>query len=546
MNIQRNILSLLISISLTACGVSNFPVPTLSSQGIDSCTLDVLSDTGFDAKGTLKIPLLSKVQSIKRTGKKLFAIGQLSSDPQCIAVVGLDTVTGKPLKGFGNKGLATLRVADSTGAQAIPKDLDLFGETVFVVGSVDSPTEAQKGFLVSFDSRGNVLPLTARDDRFFLDGSFGTYESTDLTTYATSINSLEFLSTDGNSLALVGRVRRDTLFGKPNDDIFMAVLDLSKVEPAFAKAPGRETYRRYVEGLDIIPLGRRGPIQHNVITDESSATGNLSDDTALAATSDSSGNLLFTGVSKLDGKHMASTSYLDLHATQKIENYSKEKEYCNKPSWGLHLKSCETTIYGRWNSSFAADSLKVLPSWTVSNAQVYMDSPWAESTGVLDEGYILVSGSHKITNGYPWHKAFYLMAYTHPVGIIPSQLEASFGEKKGITSTTFSVDGTVVDAFGQALLEQRDKDTFLGYIIVGYISDGFNSEMALARYTTDGMTDKTFGSAGHLTTSLGQTKAYSGVVGQNGEIFAAGEFKEVTGMTVGIVQRFDKDGLMSP
>lgn len=570
MNTKLSIALLSASLWMTGCmSGSNRVTPLLNSQKIGStCASDLLSDTGFDTKGTLKIPELTQIRSIQRTEKALLATGTLASNPQCIGVVALDPTTGKPLKNFGLYGLATVKILDNTGTQAVPNSLVIDPKTgnLFVAGTVNFPIDQQRAFLVSLKPTGEFRPFTKiPDGRVLLEGRLEDYDKSPIPLSA-SANTLTLLPDQGpfvNRIALAGSAQSRPSSIDKNDDTFVTVLDRDTGE----LSPSLGTTRKLTlcemdkpTATDCKPgepwvfrfAFHQQDQKHNTLTDWNAPKH--SSDTATAMLADGEGGLILTGFSELYGQRMVATNRLDLTYLQ--SGSAASKDFCDNYTYPYKFLSCVETTRGRWDPGFAQTVHLTGWNWSIWNSHLYMKPSWAESTGIAPaDQQIRISGSHFVNDGYILHKAFFLMAYTYtpPADLhaIPpkrySSLDESFGEKKGITSTTFSVDGTVIDAFGQALLTQGDKN-----IIVGYISNGLNSEMALARYTKNGMTDKGFGNLGKLTTGLDQAKAYSGVIGNSGEIFAAGALLvpipgDVTTFTsVGLIQRFDKDGLISP
>ncbi|MFN8509270.1 MAG: hypothetical protein U0Z75_01680 [Deinococcaceae bacterium] len=572
MNTKLSIAVLSASLWMTGCmSGSDRMAPLLDSQRVGStCASDLLSDTGFDTKGTLKIPELTQIRSIQRTEKALLATGTLTRNAQCIGVVALDPTTGKPLKNFGLYGLATVKILDDTGAQAVPNSLVIDPKTgnLFVAGTVNLAIDQQRAFLVSLEPTGEFRPFTkVSDGRVLLEGSLEGYDKS-LIPLSASANTLTLLPDQGpfvNRIALAGSAESWPSSTHKNDDFFVTVLDRDTGLLSHSLGTTRMLELCKMDDLTtsteckpgepkVYNFGfyQRGQIKNNTITD-----GKLpkdSNDTATAMLADGDGGLILTGFSELYKQHMVTTTKLDLTYSQSRPD--TPKDFCDNYAYPYKSLACGETIRGRWDPGFAQTVHLTRWKWSFWNSHIYMDPYWAEATGIAQaDQQIRISGSHSITEGYALHEAFFLMAYTYnpPTDLhaIPpklySSLDESFGEKKGITSTTFSVDGTVIDAFGQALLTQGNKN-----IIVGYISNGLNSEMALARYTRNGMLDKGFGNLGKLTTGLNHAKAYSGVIGNSGEIFAAGAFfipipSDVTTFTsVGLIQRFDKDGLTTP
>lgn len=572
MNTRLSIALLSASLWMTGCmSGSNHVTPLLNSQKIGStCASDLLSDTGFDTKGTLKIPELTQIRSIQKTEKALLATGTLARNPQCIGVVALDPTTGKPLKNFGLYGLATVKILDNTGTQAVPNSLVIDPKTgnLFVAGTVNFPIDQQRAFLVSLEPTGEFRPFTkVPDGRVLLEGRLEGYDKSPIPLSA-SANTLTLLPDRGpfvNRIALAGSAQSQPSGIVKNDDTFVTVLDRDTGELSHSLGTTRILELCKMDDLTTsteckpgepkvynFDFYQRGQTKNNTITDWN--VPKHSSDTATAMLADGEGGLVLTGFSELYGKHMVTTNKLDLTYSQSRSD--TPKDFCGNYAHPYKFLSCVETTRGRWDPGFAQTVHLTGWKWSIWNSHIYRTPSWSEATGIAQtDKQIRISGSHFVNDGYILHKAFFLMAYTYnpPADLhaVPpklySSLDESFGEKKGITSTTFSVDGWVIDAFGQALLTQDNKN-----IIVGYISNGLNSEMALARYTRNGMLDKSFGNLGKLTTGLDQAKAYSGVIGNSGEIFAAGALlvpipSDVTTFTsVGLIQRFDKDGLISP
>jgi len=96
----------------------------------------------------------------------------------------------------------------------------------------------------------------------------------------------------------------------------------------------------------------------------------------------------------------------------------------------------------------------------------------------------------------------------------------------GALDTTFGSAGTVTTAFGtgndhaEALGIQTDGKI----VVAGYASNGANNDFALARYTPTGALDATFGSAGTVTTFFGSGEVRANALGiqSDGKIVAAG------------------------
>jgi uncharacterized delta-60 repeat protein len=109
---------------------------------------------------------------------------------------------------------------------------------------------------------------------------------------------------------------------------------------------------------------------------------------------------------------------------------------------------------------------------------------YASSVAVQSDGKIIVAGSAVIGSGSNFALARYTAA---------GALDGGFGSG-GVVITNFGSDS---DA-GQSVVVQNDGKI----VVVGYSGTHPNYDFALARYTTAGMLDASFGSGGKLTTDF--------------------------------------------
>jgi uncharacterized delta-60 repeat protein len=114
---------------------------------------------------------------------------------------------------------------------------------------------------------------------------------------------------------------------------------------------------------------------------------------------------------------------------------------------------------------------------------------------------------------------------------------------EGIIDTTFGTDGGVSTTIGTfasvyALALQSDGKI----VAAGYTYDGSNNNFALARYNTDGTLDTTFGTDGIVVTAgSGDDSAKALGIQSDGKIVAAG-YTEVGGNKCFAVVRYNADG----
>jgi uncharacterized delta-60 repeat protein len=132
---------------------------------------------------------------------------------------------------------------------------------------------------------------------------------------------------------------------------------------------------------------------------------------------------------------------------------------------------------------------------------------YGRSVVIQADGKILVGGSAGIGEGTDFALARYDSA---------GAIDPTFGDG-GLVTTDF---GGVVD-FGRALTIQTDGRI----VLAGYsVDQESNSNFALARYTSEGGLDPTFGTGGLVTTQFGTVDSYAQAIAiqEGGKIVAAG------------------------
>lgn len=132
----------------------------------------------------------------------------------------------------------------------------------------------------------------------------------------------------------------------------------------------------------------------------------------------------------------------------------------------------------------------------------------ADALAIQPDGKLVVAGS------IPFNGGFTLARYT-PVGT----LDTAFGGGDGVVQTAFAVAPGSVQGFGYAVVLQPD-----GKIVLAG-QDGDDQNFALARYTSDGTPDTTFGGGdGTVETDFTglEDEAYALVLQRDGKLVAAG------------------------
>jgi uncharacterized delta-60 repeat protein len=150
----------------------------------------------------------------------------------------------------------------------------------------------------------------------------------------------------------------------------------------------------------------------------------------------------------------------------------------------------------------------------------------ARSLAIQPDGHILAAGSaHTGPNG----GSFALARYNSD-----GSLDSSFGSS-GLVTTSFDPSG----ASASSLVVQAD-----GRIGVAGSTLESNSRFALARYTSNGGLDTSFGTAGRVTTSFGgqSAEANSVAVQRDGHILAAGSTAPDNNHSNLALARYNSDG----
>jgi uncharacterized delta-60 repeat protein len=159
----------------------------------------------------------------------------------------------------------------------------------------------------------------------------------------------------------------------------------------------------------------------------------------------------------------------------------------------------------------------------------------ASAVAIQSDGKIVAAG----TVGYYPNHDFVVVRYN-----ADGSLDTSFGAG-GIVDTSFGAGGIVTTAIGpsqdiaHAIAIQSD-----GKIVVGGSSwNGSDADFALVRYNADASLDASFGSGGKVTTAIGALgdAAYAFAIRSDGKIVAAGQ--SWNGFNVDIaLARYDPDG----
>ena len=115
----------------------------------------------------------------------------------------------------------------------------------------------------------------------------------------------------------------------------------------------------------------------------------------------------------------------------------------------------------------------------------------------------------------------------------------------GSLDNSFSIDGKVTTAFGtgddsgQSVAIQLDGKI----VVVGTVSNGTDSDLAIARYSTDGTLDNSFSGDGKVSTDFGTVGAdgNSVTIQSNGKIIVAGSASNGTDSDF-VLARYNTDG----
>ncbi len=157
------------------------------------------------------------------------------------------------------------------------------------------------------------------------------------------------------------------------------------------------------------------------------------------------------------------------------------------------------------------------------------DSSYAQSVAVDNStGDYVVAGSSQL----PGYNVFALARYT-PAGM----LDPTFGSG-GIVTTTIG---------SNSVANSVAVDTTTGdYLVAGY-ANLVNAELVLARYTSAGALDTTFGSGGIVTTAIGNNASASSVVvdSSTGDYLVAG-LGEPSGTDTFALARYTSAGALDP
>ena len=111
----------------------------------------------------------------------------------------------------------------------------------------------------------------------------------------------------------------------------------------------------------------------------------------------------------------------------------------------------------------------------------------------------------------------------------PSSFALARYSANGMLDTTFGSSGIVATPFSSgavgygAALETIGSNTYI--VVAGYMSGGISGDFAVARYTSSGSLDSTFGSGGQINTDIGGGSDSAQAVAidpQTGDIIAAG------------------------
>jgi uncharacterized delta-60 repeat protein len=158
--------------------------------------------------------------------------------------------------------------------------------------------------------------------------------------------------------------------------------------------------------------------------------------------------------------------------------------------------ACYTTA-GAPDNTFDTDG-KVITSLAAYSDQAF-------GAAIQSDGKIVVVGS--TFNGT--NEDFALVRYT-----TGGTLDSTFGTA-GVTKTPIGSN----DEAGYAVEIQSDGKI----VVAGSTNNGTNDDFAVARYTTGGVLDNTFGTGGIVTTAIaGYDQAYALTIQSDGKIVAAG------------------------
>jgi uncharacterized delta-60 repeat protein len=113
--------------------------------------------------------------------------------------------------------------------------------------------------------------------------------------------------------------------------------------------------------------------------------------------------------------------------------------------------------------------------------------------------------------------------------------------KDGVLDSSFGKNGIVITGFGgssgyfESALLQEDKILVAGWV---YNVPSFKQDLALARYTKDGVLDSSFSDDGIQITNLGSSASISDIALQGSRLYAVGSQSNIDGTTLGIVAAY--------
>jgi uncharacterized delta-60 repeat protein len=175
-------------------------------------------------------------------------------------------------------------------------------------------------------------------------------------------------------------------------------------------------------------------------------------------------------------------------------------------------------LVARYNSDGTLDTSFGANGAVMTNLRSHIPDYWfftasAEDVALLADGKILVAAQTTTVS----FGRMALLRYNSD-----GTLDQTFGEK-GVTTIEFHVQNPNGGATAVALALQADGKAVLG----GYVSDYSFSNFALARVNADGSLDSTFGNNGEVTTVIGSGDALVNdvAVQADGKIVAAGSFE---------------------
>lgn len=182
--------------------------------------------------------------------------------------------------------------------------------------------------------------------------------------------------------------------------------------------------------------------------------------------------------------------------------------------WGI----AKYNIDGSLDTNFGNNG-KILKNLGVNDA--------IETVITQPDGRILVGGYSQPSGNYLWTLARY--------------------NSDGTQDNSFGTNGFITTSFNSnlSLIKKVRLQTDEKIVAIGYVNNGSNDDVSVARYNADGSLDNTFGNNGIITTPIGgnNDRGTAGVLQPDGKIVVFGDY-DAGGHDAVFLLRFNSNGTL--